>query len=120
MIYLPKKGSDSVKINYKIIGQRIMNTRKKQGISKEMLSEKINATAMYISKIEKGSRVNLERIVKIAEVLGVTVEYLLTGSIPEYKNYLDKELYEILISCTPAQQRLIYNIAKIVVSSKLV
>ena len=56
MIYLPKKGSDSVKINYKIIGQRIRNTRKKQGISKEMLSEKINATAMYISKIEKGSR----------------------------------------------------------------
>ena len=36
------------------------------------------------------------------------------------RKYLDKELYNILINCTPDKQKLIYNIAKIVSGSNFV
>ena len=106
-------------IDYKIIGQRIREERKKKGWSQEQLSEAIDVTTVYISRIERGSsQVNLKRLAQISRVLNTSLEYLIEGTVTNVPNYLDKELYKTLINCSPAKQRLIYNIAQIVSNSK--
>ena len=108
-------------IDYKIIGKRIKEERRKKGWSQERLSEEIDVTTVYISRVERGtSQINLKRLAQISRVLETSVEYLIGGSITKAPNYLDKELYETLINCTPAKQRLIYNIAQIVSNAKFV
>lgn len=120
MLYLPMKGSESMEIDYKIIGQRIKEARKNKGWSQEKLSEELDVTVAYISRVERGEQINLRRLAKIGQVLNINLEYLITGTVIEAPNYLDKELYETLITCSPAKQRLIYNIAKIVSNSNFV
>ena len=108
-------------IDYALIGERIRNERKKKGLTQEQLSEKIDLTTVYLSRIERGTvRVNLKRLAQLANVLEVPIELLISGTTVDSKIYLDKELYNILSSCTPEKQRLIYNIAKIVLNSDFV
>ncbi len=108
-------------IDYKIIGQRIKEERRKLGWSQERLSEEIDVTTVYISRVERGtSQINLKRLAQISKALGTSLEYLVGGTVTDAPNYLDKELYETLITCTPAKQRLIYNIAQIVSNAKFV
>lgn len=110
-----------MEIDYKVIGQRIKEARKARGWSQDKLSEVMDVTVVYISRVERGrSEINLKRLVQISEVLGVGIEYLISGTIVGDKRYLDKDLYEILTSCTPKKQRLIYNIAQIVSHSDFI
>ena len=105
-----------MEIDYKLIGQRIKEARNEKGWSQEKLSEEIDVTTVYISRIERGSsQINLKRL-----ALDTSLEYLVGGTATNAQNYLDKELYETLLTCTPAKQRLIYNIAKIVSNAKFV
>ncbi len=108
-------------IDYKIIGQRIKEARKRKGWSQERLSEQIDVTTVFISRVERGAtQVNLRRLAQISRVLNTSLEYLIVGSETKRPNYLDKELYETLINCTPEKQRLIYNIAQIVSNARFV
>lgn len=109
-----------MEIDYKLIGQRIREARKKMGWSQERLSEEIDVAVAYISRIERGDQVNLKRIAQISRALNVSIEYLIAGTATQAENYLDKELYQVLIKCTPEKQKLIYNIAKIVSGASFV
>ena len=69
--------------------------------------------------MENGTaKVNLNRLVQISKYLDVPLTYFLTGSITESKDYLTKDFDEVLKKCTPEQQRLILNIAKLLIKSK--
>lgn len=110
-----------MEIDYKLIGQRIKEVRKSRGWSQEKLSEEIDVTTVYISRIERGStHVNLKRLAQISKTLNISLEYLIRGTTTNAPNYLNKELYQTLMECTPEKQRLIYNIAKIVSGAKFV
>ena len=109
-----------MEIDYKLIGQRIRDARKKKKISQEALSEKIDVSVAYLSRIERGHPGSLNKYAQISRILDIKLEYLLTGTIVKREDYLDQELYETLIKCTPTKQRLIYNIAKIVSNAKFI
>ena len=120
-----RKGRESMKIveaniDYKLIGERIKETRKKAGLSQEKLAEMIDVTTVYISRIERGGQINLKRLSQISIALSVPIEQLLNGTTMESKNYLNKEFQALLDQCTKEKQRLIYNIAKIVSGIKFV
>ena len=93
-------------IDYKLIGERIKEARRKAGLSQEKLAEMIDVTTVYVSKIERGGQINLKRLSPI--------EKILNGTTMENENYLNKEFQELLDKCSKDKQRLIYNIAKIV------
>lgn len=116
MLYLLlKKGCDNVDIDYTLIGKRIKQARIKKKLSQEDLSELLNISVTYMSRIERGSSpINLKRLAQISNILNIPIEQLITGTVPYSEQYLDKDLYEILIKCTPEKQKLVYNIAKIV------
>ena len=57
------------------------------GMTNKALAEKVGITASNIGKGQKqGSSPSAETAVKIAKVLGVSVEYLVTGSQPSDKS----------------------------------
>lgn len=67
-------------INYKDIGKRIKEGRKKVGITQEKLAEKIDVSPSYISEIERGSSIcSLQVLVDIASVLNLNLDSLVNG-----------------------------------------
>lgn len=61
-----------------ILADKIMELRKKQGWSQEELAEMIDVTRQSVSKWESGqSTPDLDKILKLAEIFGVTTDYLL-------------------------------------------
>lgn len=110
-----------MEIDYGLIGERVRKARKSKKWSQERLSEEIDVSTAFMSRIEQGrGKVNLKRLALLSEALEIPIEELITGTVVDSKNYLDRDLYDILIQCTPTKQRLIYNIAKIVLNSKFV
>ena len=92
----------------KEIGQRIIERRKKLGLTQEALAEKGDVTAQFVSYAEAGKRaMRPENLMKIAAALEVSTDYLLTGDI------IDKDLLILsdkMRKLTPVQVRLIENI----------
>ena len=90
------------------VGQRIIERRKKLGLTQEALAEKSDVTPQFVSYAESGKRaMRPENLLKISEALGVSTDYLLTGDI------VDKDLLllsEKLRKLSPEQLRIIENI----------
>ena len=92
----------------KEIGQRILERRKKLGMTQEALAEKGDVTAQFVSYAEAGKRaMRSENLLKIATALEVSADYLLTGEI------IDKDLLILadkLRTLTPSQVRIVEGI----------
>ncbi len=90
------------------MGQRIIERRKKLGLTQEALAEKGDMTTQFVSYAESGKRaMRPENLLKISTALGVSADYLLTGDI------IDKDcllLSEKLQKLTPSQFKTIENI----------
>ncbi len=83
------------------IGKRIYQCRKKLGLTQEELAESADVTPQFVSFAESGKRaMRVDNIVKLAEALRVSVDYLLTG------DRVDKDLLffsDKLRNLSPAQ-----------------
>ena len=92
----------------KEIGQRIVDRRKKLGLTQEALAEKGDMTTQFVSYAEAGKRaMRPENLKKISEALGVSADYLLTGDV------IDKDLLILsdkMRNLTPSQLSIVENI----------
>lgn len=92
----------------KDIGLRIMERRKKLGLTQEALAEKAEVTAQFVSYAEAGKRaMRPENLMKIAAALQVSADYLLTGDV------IDKDLLILsdkMRRLTPSQLRIVESI----------
>ena len=67
---------------YKSIGLKIKYKRKQKGFTQEMLSEACGISPSYIGIIERGDkRLSVETLVKIANALRVSSDYLLAENL---------------------------------------
>ena len=90
------------------IGKRIIERRKKLGLTQEALAEKGDMTTQFVSYAASGKRaMRPENLLKISSALGVSADYILTGKIVD-KDYL--LLSDKMRKLTPSQLRLIENI----------
>ena len=68
-------------ISKEIIGRRIANARKVYQMTQAELSEKIDISEKYLSRIECGKQLpSIEIVAKICEVLHISVDELLAHS----------------------------------------
>lgn len=90
------------------IGQRIIERRKKLGLTQEALAETGDMTTQFVSYAESGKRaMRPENLKKISNALGVSADYLLTGDI------VDKDLLILsdkMRKLSPSQLRTVENI----------
>lgn len=97
-----------VKLYLNEVGKRIMERRKKLGMTQEELAERCDLTTQFVSYAEAGKRASRpENLMKIAIELGVSTDYLLTGRIVDQDMLLLSEKMHML---SPAQIRIIENI----------
>ena len=125
-------------LNFKDIGARIRLERENLNLTREKFAEILDLSSFYIGQIERGDRkMSLETLVKIANTLHLSVDYLLKGydiynSKTEIKKYFstlentDKsydppldddinELISILNRCSKEEINLIKDITKLII-----
>jgi len=98
----------NVELYLKEMGKRIMERRRKLGLTQEALAEKSELTTQFVSYAEAGKRgMRPENLMKMAAALNVSTDYLLTGDIIDKDKLL---LSEKLDKLTPEQVRIVENV----------
>ena len=65
----------------KAMGQRILVRRKALRMTQEELAERLGVSAQMISNLELGKKaIRPENLAKVCEVLGLSADFVLTGS----------------------------------------
>ena len=67
-----------------ILADKIIKQRKKNGWSQEELADKMNVSRQAVSKWESAQTIpDIDKIMKLGELFGVTIDYLLKDSIED-------------------------------------
>lgn len=67
--------------NSEFVGQRITDTRKSRGYSREKLAEKADISVQFLADIEKGRKsMTVNTLRRIAAALSVTTDYIVNGT----------------------------------------
>ena len=102
-------------LDYNVIGERIKKARKEKGLTQEQLSEKLDISIAFLSRVERGSsKVNLKRLTQICEILDISQGEILNGVSSKSTNYLNEDFANLLKECSAEDQKLIYDIAKVI------
>lgn len=81
------------------VGERINNTRKSRGYSREKLAELADISTQFLADIERGRKsMTVATLRKIAAALNVTTDYIVNGAEPVKENVL---INTMLASLTP-------------------
>ena len=104
-----------VKVNYSKmkgrsimrLGQKITALRKKNHLSQEALAKKMNVSRQAVSKWESEQSIpDIEKIVALSELFGVTTDYLLKSGSPSFElNHKDNNLTEELPILSDQQEQ---------------
>ena len=88
-----------------ILADKIIRLRKKQGMSQEELAERINVSRQSVSKWESAQSIpDLDKIIQLSELFGVTTDYLLKDEIEEEEPTSDNYVPSRKISLDEANE----------------
>lgn len=98
-------------VDFQIIGKRIKERRKKLHLSQEKLAEMVDKSTVFISNLENGKRgASVESVIMICDTLGLSLDELLVGTVPEGTDrYLDM-IATVFQQCTETEKRLISEV----------
>ncbi|MCX7748842.1 MAG: helix-turn-helix domain-containing protein [Clostridia bacterium] len=101
-------------MDFSQLGNRIREERQRLGLTQEKFAEEIGVSDSYIGQIERGERsLSLETLVKLANRLGVTVDYLLLDLVKVKDEELLSELLQILDKRTHQEKRMALDVIKV-------
>lgn len=104
-------------MNQLALGQRIRAQRKKLNLTQEQLAEKINVSTTYMGFVERGERsITLGKLTVLANVLGVSVDYLLSDTVPSNASSKEVLWLQLLASASEEEQNLIIDMAKLILN----
>lgn len=93
MCCIIKEKGENMKVDYKIIGARIKEQRKKYGITQEVLAEMLEVSIGYVSQVERGlTKISLDLLSEISTVLNCDVASLISESAINNDNYIETQL----------------------------
>ena len=91
-------------LDYRLIGQRIKAARIKAGLQQAEVAFRAGLTNSHMSHIETGqTKLSLPTLVKIANVLSVSVDELLYDNLDQVKHVYDKKIAEELSNCDSSE-----------------
>ena len=86
-------------INYKALGAKIKEYRKKENITQEQLAEMADISLSHMSNVETASvSVSLPALKLIADALGVTIDELLVDSYSKKQKKCETVEQEIIVN----------------------
>ena len=98
-------------IDYGRLGERIRRFRHKAHWTQEQLAGRIDAATSTIAHAESGtSKPSLPLLIKIANELNVSLDQLISDSLPIADVYIQKDISDILSDCTVTEKQIIRDI----------
>ena len=105
-------------LDFKALGVRVCEQRKKKGWTQEQLAEFAGFTPTYISNIEDGlSKPRLSTLVQLANLLDTTVDGLLYDSLPVLTDQYDKEIKDLIAGCSRKEREFIVGLVRYAVEN---
>ena len=84
-------------INYKVLGERIREERKRIHLTQAQLANEVGISDTYMGAIERGERsLTLDTLAKLANRIGVTIDYLLTDFVDGSNESIMDEFKQII------------------------
>ena len=106
------------KLNYELLGDRIRTEREKQKMTQSLLAEYCSLSISHIGHIERGTRIpSLDTILKISEVLNLSIDYLVLGS-NDLNNHNISPLNKLFDELPKEKQSSIIKILKFIINSE--
>jgi transcriptional regulator with XRE-family HTH domain len=100
-------------MDYISIGKRIKFERIKTKLTQAELAEKSNITTAFVGQIERGeTKLSLETLVNIANVLEVSVDYILRDNVKTNSSSAIKELLLLVENRTAKDIVILVDLAK--------
>lgn len=100
-----------IELDYVALGRRIRAYRQQKDMTQQLLAEKAYLVPSNISHIERAkTKVSLPTLVRIANVLGVSVDQLLGDSLHQGVDIADEDIALLLRDCSPKEKRIIRDI----------
>ncbi|MDD6989545.1 helix-turn-helix domain-containing protein [Ruminococcus sp.] len=94
------------------LGNRIRITRMNCGITQEKLAEMVDISTNFMSLIENGRNMSVETLVKIADALGVTVDYLLSDTMEVQSDKIMTQIAQNLSTLSDDEKLFFLNVIK--------
>jgi transcriptional regulator with XRE-family HTH domain len=107
-----------IHMDYHQLGKRIREERQKLNLTQEKIAESIDISDSYIGQIERGERsLTLDTLIRLANKLGVTIDYLLQDSMGHVTNdQTINQLAQILYNRSPKQKQMALDVLKMMFS----
>ena len=100
-------------INYELIGTRIREKREEASYSQEQLAWDAELSNTYVSLVETGKKKpSLGSLLKISNVLGITLDELLSGNQLHNPTDYQTDIDELMNDCTLEERRFIYELLR--------
>ena len=104
-------------VNYYLVGSKIKEKRKKRELTQEQLAEMCDLSVSYIAHIERGTKsLSLETAVKLSNVLGVSLDYLLLDEIQDQDRVMSAIESEVR-ALPPAKQDTFFKFARLILKN---
>ena len=106
-------------LDYKLLGKRIREVRRKHDLTQEKLAEDINVTHPYIGQVERGERgISIENLVNLCNRLDVTVDYLLSDYyVKDHNEYYKGQWAKLMQSRADFEQDFVLSIVEAVLKN---
>ena len=102
-------------IDYKQLGARIREERLHLNLTQAQLAEAIDISDTYMGAIERGERgLSLDTLVMLASRLGVTVDFLLSDSVPDTDTNIMEQFKQIIDNQPLERKRMAINVLRAV------
>lgn len=104
-------------MDYSKLGQRIREERSKLNLTQEQLAEDIDISNSYMGQIERGERhLTLDTLIRLANRLGITIDYLLQDYISMSDDNFINQLKQIIHGRNANQKQMALDVLKVMFS----
>lgn len=104
-------------MNYKRLGERIREERRKLGLTQAQLAEAVDISDTYMGAIERGERsLTLDTLVRLIDRLGVTVDYLLADSVTDSDANIMEQFKQIIDGQPMDRKQMAINVLRTIFS----
>ena len=108
--------ADAFEIDYAHLGQRLRDERMRIHRTQEEIAEAVGITPAFLGHIERGERsLSLDKLIRLCHLYGVTIDYLLSDTLPTSSETIGRQIDELLSEKTSQQKTAFMDIMKAVV-----
>ena len=104
-------------MDYKRLGGRIREERRKLGLTQAQFAEAVDISDTYMGAIERGERsLTLDTLVRLVNRLGVTVDYLLADSVTDSDANIMEQFKQIVDNQPMDRKQMAINVLRTIFS----